>query len=74
MLDSVIKGGSAPSWAMQGRAVYWCRITMNAKKLLELPERLWLSADDKRKLLQDIRYAPTWIAPILRRVAGPEAV
>ena len=25
-----------------------------------------------RKLLQDNRYAPAWIAAILRRVAGPE--
>jgi len=31
-----------------------------------------LSADDRKQLLQDIRYAPAWIAAILRRVAGPE--
>jgi len=31
-----------------------------------------LSADDRKLLLQDIRYAPAWIAAILRRVAGPE--
>jgi len=31
-----------------------------------------LSDDDRKQLLQDIRYAPTWIAAILRRVAGPE--
>jgi hypothetical protein len=31
-----------------------------------------LSADDKKQLLKDIRYAPAWIAAILRRVAGPE--
>ena len=31
-----------------------------------------LSDDDRRQLLQDIRYAPAWIAAILRRVAGPE--
>ena len=29
-----------------------------------------LSDDDKKQLLQDIRYAPAWIATILRRVAG----
>jgi hypothetical protein len=29
-----------------------------------------LSDDDKKQLLQDIRYAPAWIAAILRRVAG----
>lgn len=28
-----------------------------------------LSADEKKQLLQDIRYAPAWIAAILRRVA-----
>ena len=31
-----------------------------------------LSDDDRTQLLQDIRYAPAWIAAILRRVAGPE--
>ncbi len=31
-----------------------------------------LSDDDRRQLLQDIRYAPAWIAAILRRVAGLE--
>ena len=31
-----------------------------------------LSDDDRKQLLQDIRYAPAWIAAILRRVAGPE--
>jgi hypothetical protein len=31
-----------------------------------------LSADDRKQLLQDIRYAPAWIAAILRRVAWPE--
>ena len=31
-----------------------------------------LSDDDKKQLLQDIRYAPAWIAAIVRRVAGPE--
>ncbi|MEI7637780.1 MAG: DUF6088 family protein [Syntrophus sp. (in: bacteria)] len=31
-----------------------------------------LSADDRKELLQDIRYAPAWIAAILRRVAGPD--
>lgn len=31
-----------------------------------------LSADDKEQLLKDLRYAPAWIAAILRRVAGPE--
>lgn len=31
-----------------------------------------LSADDKKQLLKDIRYAPAWIAAILRRVAGTE--
>lgn len=31
-----------------------------------------LSADDKKQLLKDIRYAPAWIAAILRRVARPE--
>jgi hypothetical protein len=31
-----------------------------------------LSADDRRQLLRDIRYAPAWIAAILRRVSGPE--
>jgi hypothetical protein len=29
-----------------------------------------MSDDDKKQLLQDIRYAPAWIATILRRVAG----
>lgn len=29
-----------------------------------------LSDDDKKQLLQDIRYAPAWIAAILWRVAG----
>jgi hypothetical protein len=31
-----------------------------------------LSSDDRKQLLRDIRYAPAWIAAILRRVAGPE--
>jgi hypothetical protein len=31
-----------------------------------------LTANDKKQLLKDIRYAPAWIAAILRRVAGPE--
>jgi hypothetical protein len=31
-----------------------------------------LSGDDRKQLLRDIRYAPAWIAAILRRVAGPE--
>jgi len=31
-----------------------------------------LSDNDRKTLLQDIRYAPAWIASILRRVAGPE--
>ncbi|MBU4120188.1 MAG: hypothetical protein KKA48_01335 [Proteobacteria bacterium] len=31
-----------------------------------------LSVDDRKQLLQDIRYVPTWIAAILRRVADPE--
>lgn len=31
-----------------------------------------LSDDDRKQLLQDIRYVPAWIAAILRRVAGPE--
>ncbi|MFZ4441414.1 MAG: DUF6088 family protein [Syntrophales bacterium] len=29
-----------------------------------------LSDDDKKQLLKDIRYAPAWIAAILRRVSG----
>lgn len=31
-----------------------------------------LSEDDKKQLLNDIRYAPAWIAVIMRRVAKPE--
>lgn len=31
-----------------------------------------LTDDDRKQLLQDIRYAPAWIAAILRRVAKPE--
>ena len=31
-----------------------------------------LSADDKKQLLQDIRYTPSWIAAIMRRVAKQE--
>jgi len=31
-----------------------------------------LSASDKKVPLRDLRYAPAWIAAILRRVAGPE--
>jgi hypothetical protein len=31
-----------------------------------------LSDDDKKQLLNDIRYAPAWIAAIMRRVAKPE--
>jgi len=31
-----------------------------------------LSASDKKMLLRDLRYAPAWIAAILRQVAGPE--
>lgn len=31
-----------------------------------------LSDDDKNQLLQDIRYAPAWIAAIMRRIAGQE--
>jgi hypothetical protein len=27
---------------------------------------------DRKQLLQDIRYAPAWIASILRRIAGPK--
>ena len=29
-----------------------------------------LSDEDKRQLLKDLRYAPAWIAAIMRRVAG----
>lgn len=31
-----------------------------------------ISASDKKVLLRDLRYAPAWIAAILRQVAGPE--
>lgn len=31
-----------------------------------------LSDDDRMQLLQDIRYAPAWIAAVLRSVAGPD--
>ena len=31
-----------------------------------------LSVSDKKVLLRDLRYAPAWIAAILRLVAGPE--
>ena len=31
-----------------------------------------LSADDKKQLLKDVRYAPAWIAAIMRRVAHQE--
>lgn len=31
-----------------------------------------ISDDDKKQLLNDIRYAPAWIAAIMRRVAKPE--
>jgi hypothetical protein len=31
-----------------------------------------LSVDDKKQLLQDIRYAPAWIVAIMRRVAKQE--
>jgi len=31
-----------------------------------------LSVDDRKQLLQDIRYAPAWIAAILRRIADPK--
>jgi hypothetical protein len=31
-----------------------------------------LSGNDKKVLLRDLRYAPAWIAAILRRVSGPE--
>jgi len=31
-----------------------------------------LSASDKKVLLRDLRYAPAWIAAILRSVSGPE--
>jgi hypothetical protein len=31
-----------------------------------------LSASDKKVLFRDLRYAPAWIAAILRRVAEPE--
>ncbi len=30
-----------------------------------------LSADEKRQLLADLRYAPDWVAEVLRRVARP---
>jgi len=33
-----------------------------------------LSDADKRQLLKDLRYAPAWIAAIMRKVAGqPES-
>lgn len=31
-----------------------------------------LSDDDKKQLMKDVRYAPAWIAAIMRRVAQPE--
>ena len=31
-----------------------------------------LSDDDRKQLLQDIRYAPAWIAAVMRRVAAQE--
>jgi len=31
-----------------------------------------LSGSDKKVLLRDLRYAPAWIAAILRRVSGPK--
>jgi hypothetical protein len=31
-----------------------------------------LSVSDKKVLLGDLRYAPAWIAAILRRVSGSE--
>jgi hypothetical protein len=31
-----------------------------------------LSGSDKKVLLRDLRYAPTWIAAILRRISGPK--
>lgn len=30
-----------------------------------------LTADDKRQLLEDLRYAPAWVAEIMRKVAQP---
>ena len=33
--------------------------------------RRQLSETDKRKLLKDVRYAPTWVAKIMRDVAAP---
>jgi hypothetical protein len=33
-----------------------------------------ISDDDKKQLLNDIRYAPAWIAAIMRRVAQPEGI
>jgi hypothetical protein len=33
-----------------------------------------LNESDKKKLLKDIRYAPAWIAAIMRKVAQPEDI
>jgi hypothetical protein len=33
-----------------------------------------LKESDKKQLLKDIRYAPAWIAAIMRKVAQPEGV
>lgn len=35
--------------------------------------RTRLSSPDKRQLLADIRYAPAWIADVIRKVASPDA-
>ena len=43
---------------------------LDDKTVAQLRKRL--SADDKKQLLNDIRYAPAWIAAIMRRVVHQE--
>ena len=51
---------------------YWGRKNIDQKIIARLDRRL--DDDTRKQLMKDIRYAPTWIADIIRMLAGYESI
>ena len=52
------------------QALRWLRREHVDDKVVSTLRRR-LSEADKRQLQQDLRYAPTWVGDVMRRVATP---
>ena len=52
------------------QALRWLGRTQVDSRTIDIL-RVRLSDEDKRQLLRDVRYAPAWIADIMRKVAEP---